>query len=291
MSIPGLAIGDQTFPVLTHEKMLDVAALLGFGAVDLILAGGRSQLLVEEVRSDVAAWAGRLEERRKQRELTVADVFVLPWTDFLTLAPNHPDPDERKKSRALFLDTLEFATRLGARGMTLLPGVDWENESHKDSMARCTEELSWRAAEAGKRGVRFSVEAHIGSLIEDPSEALKLVESADGVELTLDYGHFVSKGIAETEIEPLIPHSRHFHARCSRPERLQCSMKENTIDFERVVDLMEQSGYDGYLAVEYVWVDWEHCNDVDNLAETVLLKRRLETKLDGGTWSYSEAPL
>jgi hypothetical protein len=24
------------------------------------------------------------------------------------------------------------------------------------------------------------------------------------------------------------------------------------------------------LGIEYVWIDWEHCNEVDNLSETIL---------------------
>jgi sugar phosphate isomerase/epimerase len=291
VSIVGLAIGDQTLPLLSHEQMLDIGVLLGFEAVDLILAGGRSQLVLSDVRKDIPAWAGRIEERLRQRRLATADLFVLPWTDFQTLAPNHPDASERLRSRELFHDVLEFAARIGAPGMTILPGVDWDDESHDDSLARAAEELSWRAAQAHERGLRFSVEGHIGSVIEHPAEALRLVEVAERVELTLDYGHFIARGFQDADIEPLIPHSRHFHARCARPERLQSSMKENTIDFERIVDLMQESGYNGYLGLEYVWVDWEHCNECDNISETVLLKHRLEAKLAGRSWTYAESPI
>ena len=158
-------------------------------------------------------------------------------------------------------------------------------------MARCVEELSWRAGQALEHGHRFSIEAHIGSLVQEPEEALRLVTMAEGVELTLDYGHFVAQGHAQSAIEPLIPHSRHFHARCAAPERLQSSMKDNALDFERIIDLMSESGYDGYLGLEYVWVDWEHCNECDNLSETLLLKERLESKLAGSPWAANQSPI
>ena len=35
---------------------------------------------------------------------------------------------------------------------------------------------------------------------------------------------------------------------------------------------MRQVGYSGYVGVEYVWIDWEHCNEVDNLSETILMR-------------------
>ena len=73
-------------------------------------------------------------------------------------------------------------------------------------------------------------------------------------------------------MEPLIAHASHFHARGARPGRLQASFKENVIDYRRVLDVMRQVGYSGYVGVEYVWIDWEHCNEVDNLSETILMR-------------------
>ena len=65
------------------------------------------------------------------------------------------------------------------------------------------------------------------------------------------------------------PNSR---ARCARRDRLQCSFPQNTIDYGRVLDVMRDVNYPGYVGIEYVWIDWEHCNEVDNLSETVLLR-------------------
>ena len=38
---------------------------------------------------------------------------------------------------------------------------------------------------------------------------------------------------------------------------------------------LQQAGYGGYVGVEYVWIDWEHCNEVDNLSETILMRDHL----------------
>ncbi len=50
---------------------------------------------------------------------------------------------------------------------------------------------------------------------------------------------------------------------------------------ERVVvaDVMRNTEYSGYVGVEYVWIDREHCNEVDNLSETILFRDFLRTKL------------
>ena len=38
------------------------------------------------------------------------------------------------------------------------------------------------------------------------------------------------------------------------------------IDYRRVVERMHEVGYKGWVGVEYVWIDWEHCNECDNLS-------------------------
>jgi sugar phosphate isomerase/epimerase len=283
-----LACADDTFRLLEHEHILALIRMLGLDGVDLCLMEGRSAVRPEQVRTDVPAWAGRLGERIGDHGLELADVFVIPWTDFRRLAPNHPDQLERDESRALFRDMLELAARLRSPGMTILPGIDWEGESHDESLGRAADELGRRVVEARERGVRLSIEPHLGSVASTPERALELLERTPGLELTLDYSHFVYQDIPQAEIDPLVPHARHFHARGARPGRMQTPVKESVVDFERMVDLAGRAGYEGYVGLEYVWLDWEHCNECDNLAETILLRDRLRAKLAGRPWQYPD---
>jgi sugar phosphate isomerase/epimerase len=282
-----LACGDHAFPLLEHEKSLALIKMLEIEGVDLALMGNRSHVRPEDIRDDIPGAASMLEQRVRGAGLEFADIFVIPWSDFQTMAPNNPDPSQREDAAALFRDMLELTGRLGAPGMTMLPGIDWEGESHDDSLARSAEELAWRAEEARAAGVRFSVEPHVGSVAPTPAEAMRLVEMTPGLELTLDYCHFVFQGIPESEAEPLLRHSRHFHARGATQGRLQTTLRENTIDYARLVDAMREAGYDGYIAVEYVWTPGEppggpyDLTNTDNVAETILLRDLLRAKLAG----------
>jgi sugar phosphate isomerase/epimerase len=281
-----LACGDHSFPLLPHEQVVNLVAGMGLEGLDLGLMGNRSHVRPEVVRTDLAGWSEKLTSRVHGAGLEVADVFVIPWTDFETMAPNHPDPKQRADARELFTDMLELTARLGAPGMTILPGIEWP-DGFEASMERAAIELAWRVEQARDRGIRFSVEPHLGSLIQTPTRALQLCEMTLGLELTLDYGHFVYQGIPIDEINELIPHSRHLHARASQPGRLQAPLKADTIPWEETVDLLRQADYDGYLAIEYVWVDWEHCNECDNVSETILLRDRLRAKFAGKPWEYT----
>ena len=79
----------------------------------------------------------------------------------------------------------------------------------------------------------------------------------------------------DSAVEPLIKHASHFHARGARRNRLQTSVANNIIDYDRIVKVMLKNGYRGYIGIEYVWIDWEHCNEVDNVSETILLRNHI----------------
>jgi sugar phosphate isomerase/epimerase len=269
---PKLACADFTFPLLAHDKVLDLIALLEFDGVDIGLFEGRSHLWPSRVFEDVRGSARELAAKLRSRGLAPADIYLQTAPDFTSVAPNHPDPAVRRQARDLFSQTVEFASECGSKHVSALPGVHFDGVPEADSLRRCFDELAWRCETARAQGITFGVEAHVGSIAPTPDAAAMLVRSVPGLTLTLDYTHFTRCGVPDSEIEPLIPLASHFHARCARVGRLQASLQANVIDYGRVLDVMRQVGYSGYVGVEYVWIDWEHCNEVDNLSETILLR-------------------
>jgi sugar phosphate isomerase/epimerase len=93
-----------------------------------------------------------------------------------------------------------------------------------------------------------------------------------GLTLTLDYTHFTCQGIVDDEIEPLLAFASHFHARGACRGKLQASMKEDTIDYGRVLQALNNIDYPGFIVLEYVWTEWMRCNEVDNITETIVLR-------------------
>jgi hypothetical protein len=41
------------------------------------------------------------------------------------------------------------------------------------------------------------------------------------------------------------------------------------------VKVLTKNKFSGWIALEYVWIDWEHCNEVDVVSETLLLRNQL----------------
>lgn len=283
-----LSCSDHSFVAIPHDAAIGLIAQLGFTGFDLMLHGNRSHVRPEALHGDVPACAGRIEERVRARGLEFSDVFLIPWTDFETMAVNHPDPAERERGAALFRDGLELTARIGAPGITMIPGIDWPGEPHEQSLARAVEVLTARVEAARERGIRFSIEPHVGSLCASPEETARLCELVPGLELTLDYSHYVAQGFSQAEAEPLIASTRHFHARGAADGHMQTSMANNTIDYERAVDALREGGFEGYISIEYVWDDGGDLDGVDVASETVIMRDRLQARLAERPWTYPD---
>lgn len=274
-----LACADFTFPLLTHEQSLELISLLGFEGVDVGLFEGRSHRWPSHELADPAASGHGLAEQLSGRGLQCADLFLQMDQDFAKYAINHPEAARREKARDWFLRTLDYAQAAGSKHLTVLPGVNVQGEPESESWRRCCEELTWRLQRAAEHELTVSVEGHVGSIAPNRGKLARLLGDVPGLTLTLDYTHFTRAGVPDSEAEPLIRHASRFHVRGARPGRLQSSFAQNTIDYGRVLQVMRQVGYAGFVGVEYVWTDWEHCNEVDNLSETILFRDFLRRPL------------
>jgi sugar phosphate isomerase/epimerase len=267
-----LACADFTFPLLPHDRVLELISWLDLPGVDIGLFEGRSHLWPSKEFKNLEKSAKGLKERLERFNLEPADVFLQMDSDLEPYAINHPDSERREHARDWFLKTLDYTDVLGGKHVTTPPGVPFEQESFDSSRARAVEELVWRVEESGKRDIVFGTEAHVGSIAPTPEEAEVLVKDIPGLTLTLDYTHFTKVGISDERVEPLAKYASHFHARGATNGRLQANFNDNVIDYKRVVEVLVQAGYEGWLGLEYVWIDWEDCNKSDNLSETILYR-------------------
>ena len=264
-----LACADFTFPLLEHDRVLDLIAMLDLDGVDIGLFEGRSHLWPSREFKKTERNARRLGKKLAQRGLQAADVYLQTNPDFVPYAINHPQAARRERARDWFLRTLDYAAGCGAAHVSTLPGTYFPEESKAASWNRACDELAWRVEQAAAHGIVFGIEGHIGSLVPNPGQLARLLGRVPGLTLTLDYTHFTRAGIRDATVEPLIASATHFHARGACKGRLQTSFQANTIDYARVVAAMRSTGYRGYLGIEYVWTEWERCNEVDNLSETI----------------------
>ncbi len=246
-----LACADFTFPILPHHQVLQLISMLGFKGVDIGLFEDRSHLQPSSEFANVSRSAQRLRKKLDDNGLAAADLFLQLALDYESHAVNHPHPRRRRQARAAFLKTLDYAAECRGRHITGLPGVHFKDESRRDSVARAAEELAWRVEKAREYRIAFAIEPHIGSFADTPTRAARLVQEVPGLTLTLDYGHLFPRGFREAEIEQLIQHSSHFHARGTNGHSGSTTLADNTLDWKRIFRVMEKTGYQGWIELEY----------------------------------------
>lgn len=270
---------DFTFPVLARREALKVIKLLGFDYVDIGLFARSAHFSPAELLKSPRDYTSRVLRDLEDAGLQPSDVFLQVGVDPSQRAANDPQPHIRAENREIFSQVLEFCQAIGCRHVTGLPGVFHPEISKQVDWTLAIEEAQWRTEQCARAGLPYAIEAHVGSLCHDVKSARAFLRAVAGLTLTLDYGHFVSAGESSSDVHALLPFASHVHLRGGAPGRLQTPVSENTIDFAGMMARLHHLRYDGFLALEYVWIDWNDCNRTDNISETVLLRRWVESTI------------
>jgi sugar phosphate isomerase/epimerase len=272
-----LSCADYTFPVLERSAALRLIKLLAINHVDIGLFARSSHFSPIELVASQNKYTKQLLQELDATELHVSDVFVQIGVDPSECAANDPSPLVRGKNRDVFARALELCVALGCGHLTGLPGVFHAETSRDRDFELAAEEAVRRVRECAGAGVRYAIEPHLDSICEDVDGTHAFVNASEGLTLTLDYGHFITSGETSERVHSLLPFASHVHVRGGAIGRLQTSVDDNTIDFPGMLAGLQDLGYGGFLALEYVWVDWKGCNRTDNVSETLLLRRALES--------------
>jgi len=262
-----ISCADFAFPVLPHEKSLQLIKLMGIDYVDIGLFQDRSHIQPSDQLDEPEKKGSALKRKVNDLGLDLADIFL--QTD-LTLEHNNmndPDPEVRRKLREQFLRFVEYVHAAGCNHASGLPGFDFG----ADSWAVCRDELAWRVAEAKKAGITYSVEHCLGSIMQSPSAAIQMCREAEGLTLTLDHSHTTFQGYSPRQVADLMPLASHMHARGAKYGEMQTSIARNDTDFSEVARQMKDTGFAGSLCIEYTYCDWENCNRTENVSETLIL--------------------
>ena len=184
----------------------------------------------------------------------------------------------REQNGRMFRRVVEFAKGCEASGITLKPGVV-QPSSPDGGWQASIDALKEYAATARAAAVRLSFEPHVDSIVEDPHSARQLAESVAGIEITLDYSHFISRGFEAVDADELQPFVRHVHIRQARRGRIQTTVRNGVIPLRRILEELFARGYRGAICLEYQNSDWHDCNDVDVISETVATLKELGVEL------------
>jgi len=268
-----------SFPLLSLEDSIRVIRIIDVPYVDLGAYVGWSHLQPDDIEERPGQVVERLKRIQGETGIGFADLFPSFGAGFRDRPLNTPDLAQQAANRKRFRAFVDLCRACDIKGITILPGVIWEDLGFERSFDLSVAAFREFVAMTADAGIRLSTEPHLESVVEDLDAAVRLVEALPGLGFTLDYSHFVAAYVPVERIHPLIPYTKHFHARQCAPGMLQASREEGTLDFPDIVRRLKAVNYQGFLSLEYVWQEWRGCNRVDVLSESILLRDELRTAM------------
>lgn len=184
----------------------------------------------------------------------VNDFWHPSWID--------PDPEDRRLRLQHTLDALRMAKKLGAPSITTEPGGPLPDGcTREQAMELFIEGLSAALLVADELEIMLLVEPEPDLLIENAEQFLDLARCTRSpmFGLNFDIGHFfcVGEPLVET-IHRMIGWTRHYHVEDIAASRVHEHLVPGAgaIEFPKVIEAIEETGYDGWLTVElYPYLD------------------------------------
>jgi len=158
------------------------------------------------------------------------------------------DPAKLRKdieSTKLWIDRYE---KLGANVIRIFAGSQPKDDSWSSTVARCVAAVDEVGDYAAKRGMFLGLENHGGVTAKADGllEIIKRVKSA-GVGVNLDSGNFRSSSDPYAELAQIAPYAVNAQLKVE----MFPNGKQEMADLPRVLRLLSESGYSGWVALEY----------------------------------------
>ena len=267
-----LSVTSWSFPYCNLKEITGILKVLGVNAVDLgffySANVGKEKLL---------ASPKKLATELKKHDIAYSNLYYLFGNTLVerNLAGNKYQNEnlEDFKQAVAFCKLLEIPT------VMLLPGVINKAQGRKEALEQAAKNLNVLMPIAEAAGVTLTIEPHVHSYLESPSLVMELLERVANLKLTLDYAHFVCLGYRQEEIDVLAPYAAHVHLRQARPGILQAKLDEGTINFPALIATLRDSGYEGYLSLEYVHQNYMNTLHDDVLTEIVRMRDLIRSYL------------
>ncbi len=216
---------------MTLESFLDTCADLGLDGVEL------TQYYFPE---ETVGYLNHIKREAFARGLEVAGAAV--GGNFI-----NADADARRDQIDHVKDWLEKASRLGAPVLRVFAGGQPDGVDYAECENWVQEGLAECAVTAARHGVVLGLENH-GGVTATADGVLGLLAPFEGnpwVGLNLDFGNFT--GDIYDQYKRCAPWTVTTHAKvtCRQGDERQ------QIDYRKVVGIMREAGYAGYLSIEF----------------------------------------
>jgi sugar phosphate isomerase/epimerase len=219
-------------PAMTQEQFIDLAAGYGLGAVELT-----QYYFPETAPGYLAAIKGRCT----RLGLDVSGTAV--GNNFCVT-----DPAKLREQIDSVKQWAEHTARLGGKTMRIFAGNLAKGDTEEAARKRCVEAIQESCDHAGKVGVYLALENH-GGIVATAEQLLAIVTAVkhDWFGVNLDTGNFRTPD-PYADVAKAAPYAVtvQIKVEVQRP-----GQPKEAADLRRVVDILRQARYRGYVALEY----------------------------------------
>lgn len=179
---------------------------------------------------------------------------------------SHADKAQRCQAVRNHRKWLDVAQVLGCHSIRCNSGAGAAGD--KDAIGRCAESFAELVELARPDKINVIIENH-GGLSSDPDSLLKVIEQVNDALLgTLpDFGNFPKSIDRYEAVRRMMPHAKAVSAKCYD---FDDAGSETTIDYARMMKIVLDAGYKGYVGIEY------EGSKLDETAGVKACKRLLE---------------
>jgi len=161
-----------------------------------------------------------------------------------------PTPELREAEVETVRKWIDAAQRLGAGHVRVFGGDVPKGATEEQAVVWAVETLKRCADEGGKKGITIGVEDD-GGLTTNADRTVEIVQKAGSpwAGINLDVGNFPDD--AYRQIEMCAPYATNVHFKAE----VHVDRKSQPADWPRILKILGNAGYQGYLALEYESTD------------------------------------
>jgi len=159
-----------------------------------------------------------------------------------------PPGEERDQQLAETRQWIDYAALMGAPVIRIFAGKEQKGMSRDEALDLCVKGIDESLEHAAGRGVFLALENHGGITATAPEllEIVKRVKPSPWFGVNFDSGNFRSED-PYAELEQIAPYAVNAQIKVS----IRRNGKKEPADFARIVGILKEAGYRGYLALEY----------------------------------------
>jgi sugar phosphate isomerase/epimerase len=227
-----LNLNQKPKPPMTYDEFIDNAAAMDLDAVELT---------AYYFPQTTAEYLAHLKGRCTRLGLDISGTAV--GNNFATSSS-----EKLKQELKSVSDWIEHTSRLGAKTMRIFAGAPDKGDTEEKARARCIEAIQESCDYAAKYGIYLALENH-GGLVTTIDQMLSIVKAVkhDWFGVNLDTANFHSAD-PYADLVQLAPYAVVVQL---KTEIQRASKKKEDADLPRLIKILRDAHYRGYVALEY----------------------------------------